>query len=111
MASIVPHKSHLLGAGAPCLGLYPRNSLTRRRDFGPISLMPCSHLIEAETIAAREVVLSHIQRAITACTADRGYELVLDASGMSLNGLAVVLRASGATDITDEVVNELQRIA
>lgn len=57
----------------------------------------------------RELLVNEIEAAIQRRALAEGYDLVLDASGKTLNSLSVVLYASPAVDITADVLSELNR--
>ena len=61
--------------------------------------------------AHRELMLDEIQKAVSALARERGATLVLDTSGVTSNTLPTVLHSHTAWDISDLVLNELNRDA
>jgi len=56
-------------------------------------------------------ILSEIQRFIVAHAEKRGYFMVLETSGASTNQTSPVIGGKGITDITDEIIAELNKVS
>lgn len=55
----------------------------------------------------REKILADLRQRITAAALQRGFDLVMDSSGKTLNDVPVILHAPALSDITDDLIREL----
>ena len=66
-------------------------------------------MLEDQTQRMRQTILKEIVEVITKESRDRGYNLVLDKSGNTLNGVPGVLYALESVDITDDILKILNK--
>lgn len=65
--------------------------------------------LEDQTRRMRKRIVDEIRQTITEYAQKNGYGLVLDSSGQSFNGVEVVLYADVRSDITDDILAELNK--
>ena len=61
------------------------------------------------SVRMRNGIVEEIKKVIDKAVATKGYDLVFDSSGPSLNGVNIVLHAKESWDFTKEVVDELNK--
>ena len=68
---------------------------------------------QLETLKRRmlDKIIEEIRAAVNAKAKSNGYSLVLDASGESISQVPLVLYSSGESDITDDVLTQLNALA
>ncbi len=67
--------------------------------------------LEEQQQRMRKRIVDEINETITAYAKEQNYLAVIDSSGQSLNGVSVVIYASGKLDITEEVLKLLNKSA
>lgn len=65
--------------------------------------------IQDESNRRREQIVSDLRQRIRSAATNRNFNVVFDLSGKTLNGVPVVLHASGLPDITEDIIHELSR--
>lgn len=103
----------------------PEDSFHREGDTRSEAILSGSHRGQIATVdiqslltayaptdapeSTRNAIREQIMQSVRHCSGRRGYPLVLDRSGKSLNGVNVVHFAGGVADLTEEVREELRR--
>lgn len=65
--------------------------------------------IEAQSHSARAQIVRDLQSCVDAIAARQKLDVIFDSSGKSLNGVPLILNASGITDITSDIIDEVDR--
>lgn len=63
--------------------------------------------IQEQKVRAHRRIIGELRKKIGEYAKGKGYQLVLNASGISVDGVEVVIYANSAIDITDEVVKKV----
>ncbi|HUJ72927.1 MAG TPA: OmpH family outer membrane protein [Verrucomicrobiae bacterium] len=66
-------------------------------------------ILEDQTQRMRQTVLKEIEDVINKEARDAGYQLVLDKSGNTLNGVSLVVFSQDSLEITDDIIKILNR--
>jgi len=66
-------------------------------------------ILEDQTQRMRQTVLKEIEDVINKEAKDAGYQLVLDKSGNTLNGVSLVVFSQDSLEITDDIIKILNR--
>lgn len=82
-----------------------REQESRIRQFEELR----SKQLEDQSRRMRRGLVEEIRDAIQSYARNQGYDLVLDASGNSLNGVELILYADARVDITSAVIEQLNR--
>lgn len=65
--------------------------------------------INAEAARLRNKIVKELQALLNRVAASKNLDLLFDSSGNSTLGAPVVLHAAGVTDITEEILQEINR--
>jgi len=66
-------------------------------------------ILEEQTQRMRQTILKEIQDAVDKESRDAGYQLVLDKSGNTLNGLPGLIYSQDSLDVTDDILKTLNK--
>ena len=65
--------------------------------------------LQDDTSERRKEIVTDLQRRVKDVSIHRNFDLVFDVSGKNLNGVPVIMHASGFPDITNDILDELSR--
>lgn len=63
--------------------------------------------LQEQAVRMRNGIVEEITEVVRKITQAKGYDLVFDSSGSTLNGVPVLIHSSGAMDFSEEVIQEL----
>ncbi|MGA2139825.1 MAG: OmpH family outer membrane protein, partial [Verrucomicrobiia bacterium] len=66
-------------------------------------------ILDDQTQRMRQTILKEIQDVINKEARDAGYQLVLDKSGNTLNGISIVVFSQDSLEITDVIIKTLNK--